>query len=286
MELTLDEALQKAVEAHKAGQIQEADRLYTAILQAQPKHPDANHNMGVLAAGVGKVQEALPFFKTALEANSSIGQYWLSYIDALTKLDRMPDAKAMFDQAKDKGAKGDAFDQLEKRLSEFSVSESQSQDPDPPSEQLQPIISLYTQGQLQNALSETTQMLERFPNSVVLYNIAGATNAGLMQFDAAIACYKKALKIKPDYAEAYNNMGVALKDKGDLEAAIESYKEALEIKPDFAEASYNMGNALKDKGDTEAAIKSYKKVLKIKPDYAEAYSNMGCLLYTSPSPRD
>ena len=70
MGLTLDQALQKAVEANKAGQIQEADRLYKAILQAQPKHPDANHNMGVLAAGVSKVQEALPFFKTALEANS------------------------------------------------------------------------------------------------------------------------------------------------------------------------------------------------------------------------
>ena len=48
MELTLDEALQKAIEAYKAGQIQEAERLYTAILKAQPKLPDANHNMGVL----------------------------------------------------------------------------------------------------------------------------------------------------------------------------------------------------------------------------------------------
>ena len=44
MELTIDQALQKGVEAHKAGQVQEADRLYTAILKAQPKHPDANHN--------------------------------------------------------------------------------------------------------------------------------------------------------------------------------------------------------------------------------------------------
>ena len=58
MELTIDQALQKGVEAHKAGQVQEADRLYTAILQSQPKHPDANHNMGVLAVSVGKVQEA------------------------------------------------------------------------------------------------------------------------------------------------------------------------------------------------------------------------------------
>ena len=75
MDLTLDQALQKGIEAHKAGKVQEADRYYTAILKANPKHPDANHNMGVLAVGVGKVQEALPFFKTALDANSSIAQY-------------------------------------------------------------------------------------------------------------------------------------------------------------------------------------------------------------------
>ena len=278
MELTLDDALQQGIEAHRAGQIQEAERLYAAILKAQPKHPEANHNMGVLAAGVDKVQEALPYFKTALEANSSIGQYWLSYIDALIKLNRMSDAKAVFDQAKDKGAKGDAFNQLGKRLSEFHVSESQSQDPDPSAEQLQPIISLYTQGQLQNALSETTQMLERFPNSVVLYNIAGASNAGLKQFDAAIACYKQALKIKPGFADAYYNMGNALRDKGDLEAAIESYKKALEIKPDYVEAYYNMGLALQDKGDSEAAINCHKQALKIKPYYAQAYNNMGIAL--------
>ena len=95
---------------------------------------------------------------------------------------------------------------------------------DPNQEHLQSIINLYTQGQLQQALSEATQMLEGFPNSVVLYNIAGASNAGLMQFDAAIDSYKQALKIKPDYADAYNNMGVALKDKGNSEAAITSYK--------------------------------------------------------------
>ncbi|MBT6365849.1 MAG: hypothetical protein HOJ68_06715, partial [Bacteroidetes bacterium] len=51
--LTIDQALQKGIEAHKAGQMQEADRLYTPILKVQPKHHDANHNMGVLAVGVG-----------------------------------------------------------------------------------------------------------------------------------------------------------------------------------------------------------------------------------------
>ena len=88
---------------------------------------------------------------------------------------------------------------------------------DPPLEHLQSIINLFSNGGLQQALSESSQMLEKFPNSVNLYNIAGASNAGLMQFDAAIDCYRKALKIKPDYAQAYNNMGNALKDKDDPE---------------------------------------------------------------------
>ena len=118
MELTIDQALQKGIEAHKVGQIQEADRLYTAILKAQPKHPDANHNLGVLAVSVGKVQEALPFLQTALEVNPSIAQFWLSYIDALLKLDRSADAKAVYDQAQSKGVEGDGFEKLEKRLKE------------------------------------------------------------------------------------------------------------------------------------------------------------------------
>ena len=120
MELTLDQALQKGIEAHKAGKAQEADQYYTAILKANPKHPDANHNMGVLAVGVGRVEEALPFFKIALETTSTIAQYWLSYINALIKLDQLADAKAVLDQAKSKGAKGDGFDKLEEKLTSYS----------------------------------------------------------------------------------------------------------------------------------------------------------------------
>ena len=47
MELTIDQALEKGIEAHKAGRALQADQYYTAILKANPKHPDANHNMGV-----------------------------------------------------------------------------------------------------------------------------------------------------------------------------------------------------------------------------------------------
>ena len=75
VKLTINQVLQQGIEAHKAGQVQKAHRLYAAILKVQPKHPDANHNTGLLVVGFGKVELALPFFKTALEANPSNAQF-------------------------------------------------------------------------------------------------------------------------------------------------------------------------------------------------------------------
>jgi len=224
MELTIDQALQKAVEAHKAGQIQEADRLYTAILKAQPKHPDANHNLGVLAVSVGKAQEALPFFKTALEINPSIVQFWLSYIDALIKLDRHADARAALDQAHGKGVKREEFDKLERRLQkadQLSAEDNQLAE-EPSQDQVQSLIDLYENAQLQQALQQTDCLLQKFPMSALLYNIQGAVRKGLGQFNLSVEAYKKALAIKPDYAEAYYNIGNSLKKQGKLEQAIEA----------------------------------------------------------------
>ena len=75
MDLTIEQALHQGVAAHKGGQLQEAERLYRAILQSQPGHHDASHNLGVLAVSLNKVGEALPLFKAALDANSKIEQF-------------------------------------------------------------------------------------------------------------------------------------------------------------------------------------------------------------------
>ena len=148
---------------------------------------------------------------------------------------------------------------------------------DPPADQRQRLINLYSQGQLQQALDQAKGLLEQFPHSILLYNICGAVYAAFKQYDAAIDSYKHAIKIKPDYAEAHYNMGVVLQEKGELDAAIDSYKQAIKIKPDYAEAHSNMGVALKDKGELDAAIDSFKQALKIKPDYAEAYRNLSTI---------
>ena len=127
MELTIEQALQKAIEAHKDGKLQDAKELYRAILQAQPKHPDANHNLGVLAVSLDKTELALPLFKTALEANPSQGQFWISYVDALIKSNQLDNAKSVLEQGRKAGLAGEKVDALEVQLTPIVVvAESES----------------------------------------------------------------------------------------------------------------------------------------------------------------
>ena len=265
MELTLDQALQKGIEAHKAGNIREADRFYTAVIRAQPSHPDANHNLGVLAVGVGKLEEALSFFKTALEANKTVAQFWLSYIDTLLKLDRKEEARELFLQAKNVGAKGDTFDKLEKQL---NIEEFYK-------DQLKPLLQLYTQGHFQDTIKETQALSKRYPYNPGIWNLLGASAAKLGQVDHAINAFQAVLKLQPSNANAYNNLGAMFKDLGQLGKAIENYQKALQLDPKHAEGYFNLGNALKEQKNLSEAIYAYEKALKIKPNYADAYVNMG-----------
>ena len=122
MELTIDQALQRGVAAHKEGNLQDAERLYRAILQSQPNHPDANHNLGVLAVSMNKAEAALPLFKAALEANPKIEQFWLSYIDALIKTERFDAVRQVLTDAQHAGVAAAKLQIFEEQLqSELSL---------------------------------------------------------------------------------------------------------------------------------------------------------------------
>ena len=284
MELTLEQALQKGIAAHRAGKAQEADKYYSAILKAQPKHPDANHNKGVLAVGNGKVQEALTFFKAALEANTSIVQFWISYIDALIKLQRMDDAKAVFDQAKSKGAKGDVFDQIEEKIKASpntfignkNITYPETTDPSQVQQKL--LIELFKTRQFNKALESSRNLLQDYPDSLFLHNLCGTIYKELQQFDAAIEAYTQALLIKSDFADAHYNMGTAFHKKGKLHEAIKAYEATHSINSQHFKSFNNIGVALHELGDFERAIKAYQRAISIKPDYADAYNNLSVTL--------
>ena len=97
--------------------------------------------------------------------------------------------------------------------------------------------------------------------------------------EVAVVSFQKALALKPDYAEAHNNLGFVLKGQGCLEEAVASYRKALDLKPDYAEAHSNLGSVFNELGRFDEAVTSLHQALAIKPDYAEAHNNLGIAFY-------
>ena len=283
MEVTIDQALQRGVASHKEGKLEDAERLYRAILKVDPQHPDANHNLGVLIVSRNDVDASLPLFKTALEADPKVEQFWFSYIDALIKLDKLDDARTLFNQATEKGIKVDAFENLKQKLERAQPGKANTPKiQNPPKEELQPLIDLYTNGYHNKALEAAEELLQVFPHSEMLYNLKGAiynnlgyaASSGSSYFDRAIRSYKKAIKIKPNFAEAHNNLGAALYGKGDIDSAIDHYNQALEIKPDFGKAHSNIATVYNDRGYLVEAIESYQNAIDFSPSLTEAHSQL------------
>jgi tetratricopeptide (TPR) repeat protein len=93
--------------------------------------------------------------------------------------------------------------------------------------------------------------------------------------DEKLRFYTEAIRLKPDYADAFYNRGIARGAKGDVEGALQDYTEAIRLKPDFADAFNNRGVARGAKGDVEGELKDYNKAIRLKPDYALAFYNRG-----------
>ena len=62
------------------------------------------------------------------------------------------------------------------------------------------------------------------------------------QYTEAIVSYEEAVKIRPDYAEAWNNLGIALGNLDRHADALATFEKALEIKPDYADAQKKPGD--------------------------------------------
>lgn len=86
---------------------------------------------------------------------------------------------------------------------------------------------------------------------VSLFNLGSVLRA-LRRLPEAEASYQRALEIKPDYAEPYNNLGNALLDQAKRSEAEASYRRALELQPDFAEAHTSLLFLLSQKEGVDA----------------------------------
>jgi Flp pilus assembly protein TadD len=115
------------------------------------------------------------------------------------------------------------------------------------------------------------------PGAPTLYRL-GTLLARSGETAKAGAAFEQALVIKPDLAEANNDLGALLAQGGDVDAAIARFRLALTSIPDYPDALNNLGYALLLTGRDQEARALYEKALALQPDFPEALNNLGLLL--------
>ena len=134
---------------------------------------------------------------------------------------------------------------------------------------------LIQQGKPEDAIDAYDEAIRLKPNFAEAYNNRGNAKSDLGRHEVAIADYDEAIRLKPNFAEAYNNRGTAKEGLYRYEVAIADYDEAIRLKPNLAEAYNNRGNVKTKLGHHENAIDDYNQAIQQKPDYAIAYKNRG-----------
>jgi protein O-GlcNAc transferase len=97
-------------------------------------------------------------------------------------------------------------------------------------------------------------------------------------YDQALRHYDEALRLRPDYPEAWSNKGLTLHSLKQYDEALRHYDEALRLRPDYPEAWSNKGLTLHSLKQYDEALRHCDEALRLRPDYPEAWSNKGLTL--------
>ena len=117
-ETTLVKALEQAVDNHKKRNFSAADKLYTAILKQYPDHPDAMHNLGLLALQTGDKTHALKNLRKAVDKYGQFKRFHISLIDALIEFNEVKEAQVAIKRAEERDFGGPEIDKLKERLAQ------------------------------------------------------------------------------------------------------------------------------------------------------------------------
>ena len=304
--LSVDQALQDGVLAHQAGRTEEAERYYSAILAAEPTHPDSNHNLAILLTDQGLQENARHHYIQAIAADLTNERYWLSFVESLLKGGKLDDAATAIEQAYLEGVHGSALDSLEHylRAEGYFVSKNGNR------KGVKNLVTAETEnlmqtasesmktGDILKAKSTYKQILLLDPTNqkaiVSLNNLNSdlskmrnppSGNLELIfelfkkeKFSETLSAARIILENFPEMdraANVFNLRGVAYFRLGQYELAINEYANALEIQPTYADALNNMGCSLNKIKKTEQALSFFDRAIAAKPNFSHAYNNAG-----------
>jgi len=128
-------------------------------------------------------------------------------------------------------------------------------------------MALLQQGQLDKAIQHQQEALRLRPGEPSALTNLGMAFALQRHYPEAIKYYRLSLKSDPEQATTYNNLGAAiLSNNGDPEEAVANFRQALHLKPDYDNAHLNLATVLTMQDRFDEAISHYREVLRLIPN--------------------
>lgn len=233
-----EDIVRRATAAFNSGQPDEARRLCEQGLARQPGDPMLNHLLAAVLFSRGEIQAARTYLETSLAkrpANAAaqllaarIARAIKDFGGALSHLDRAiaiaPQREAFLEKAR-------TLDQAGLRLAAREAWRA-ILEVIPQSMEAAARLGRLAWEDGDHAIALT--LLERAVASDAPASVwfdLGLVRQDLRDYGGAAIAYRKALDIKPDYAEAALNLGIVLQEAGDLDSAMRAYVDAYRLRP-------------------------------------------------------
>jgi len=226
------------------GKRTEAEALLYQVIAKQPGNAEAHLLLGSLLMEAGKKDESIEQLKTGakLEPHSADAQNALG--EALNKFGRTSEAKRAFEKAL--ALKPDFG------IAQFNLGQV-----------------LLAHGDIEGAaqhLDRAIRLLGRSDDAADAYYLRAKVYMAKNEIEEAAKALEAALQIRPNFAEAWSDLGQARKALLDDAGALDAFKKAVALKPDDAVAQYRLGAELLREDQPEAAIEHLKASYRIKSD--------------------
>ncbi|MFQ5508043.1 MAG: tetratricopeptide repeat protein [Leptospirillia bacterium] len=135
-------------------------------------------------------------------------------------------------------------------------------------------LGLHQAGRLKEAKALYLQVLTAQPRHPVALHYAGILAHQTGHQADAVRMIRTSLEVQPNDANVWNNLGIVLLEMGDATAA-NAFTRAIRLKPDMADAHFNLGNAHFEQQSYPEAAAAFEQALRIAPDHAGAANNLG-----------
>lgn len=273
---------ERGIALHRAGRLDEAERVYADALRANPNDADVLHMQGVLAHQRGRHTQAVELIYRAISCGAAGPSVHVSLAGALMALDRQAEALSNYDAALRlqpgyaAALSGSAVALRELQRPAEALDRADAAIAGRPSVEAHCVraAALADLQRLPEALASYEAALALQPDCIPAHNGYGLALLRLQRPHKALASFERALTLAPPSAQICLNRGNALRRLRRLPEALASYDQAIALQPKLAAAHNNRGLVLQELQRSAEAVKSYQRAIELRSDFAEAYNNL------------